>query len=44
MMGGGPAVSYACHVYEALEQFEGRQGGLSPDLALAGAGVVDDPD
>lgn len=39
MMGGGPAIMYACHVYDAIEQFEGRTDGLPPTSGLLGAGV-----
>lgn len=39
MMGGGPAMMYACHVYDAIEQFEGRAGGLPATSGLLGAGV-----
>jgi 4-carboxymuconolactone decarboxylase len=39
MMGGGPAMMYACHVYDAIEQFEGRAGGLPSTSGFLGAGV-----
>ncbi|WP_313900496.1 carboxymuconolactone decarboxylase family protein [Burkholderia thailandensis] len=46
MMGGGPAVVYACHVYEALEQFSAAaaESPVPPDAVLAGTATVDDPD
>jgi AhpD family alkylhydroperoxidase len=39
MMGGGGAMVYACHVYDAIEQFEGRTGGLPATSGFLGAGV-----
>ena len=40
LMGGGPAMMYSCRVYEALEQFEGRDATLAPSDTLLGAGVA----
>jgi AhpD family alkylhydroperoxidase len=39
MMGGGPAVMYSCRVYEALEQFAGREATVAPSETLLGTGV-----
>lgn len=39
MMGGGPAVVYACHVFDAIEQFEGRDGGWPSASGFLSAGV-----
>ena len=46
MMGGGPSFVYACRVHEALEQYQGQKHEPSPphDAALAGTGVMEDPD
>lgn len=48
MMGGEPAVVYACPVYKALEQFSAaaavRPDAVPPDAVLAGTASVGAPD
>ncbi|AHE35002.1 hypothetical protein X986_4925 [Burkholderia pseudomallei] len=43
MMGGEPAVVYACPVYKALEQFSAAAA-VRPDAVLAGTASVGAPD
>ncbi|CAN2527571.1 carboxymuconolactone decarboxylase family protein [Burkholderia pseudomallei] len=43
MMGGEPAVAYACPVYKALEQFSAAAA-VPPDAVLAGTASVGAPD
>ncbi|CAJ4070924.1 carboxymuconolactone decarboxylase [Burkholderia pseudomallei] len=48
MMGGEPAVAYACPVYKALEQFSAAAAvppdAVPPDAVLAGTASVGAPD